>query len=101
MSVTFKPDKFNVVVLSKWTSNSGRWILFLGTHYNGKELCYDFGQFSTVTGVCQRLHFPNNKTGATIEYDNFKKSLARIKEGGERDEKPKYRIFGPNGDPVS
>lgn len=101
MSVSFKPDKFNIVVLSRWQSNSGRWIIFFGTHYNGKELCYDVGQFRTTDGVCQRIHCKNDKPGAMIQYDEIKKALSKIKEGGERDEKPQYRIFGPNGGPVN
>ena len=100
-SAAFRPDKFNVAVTSKWTSNSGRWIVFLGMHYDGKSSCWDCGQFSTITGECQRVHFPDNKPGAMIFYDELKKNLAKIKQGGERDERPQYRVLGPNGKSVS
>lgn len=99
MPIAFKPDKFNVAVTSKWTSNSGRWIVFLGIHYDGTASCWDVGQFNTTYGVCQRLHFKDNKTGALIQYDELKEALSKIKQGHESDERPPMRIFGP-GDPA-
>lgn len=95
MPIQFKPDKYNVIVTHRYTSQTGRWIIFLGTHYDGHLQCWDVGQFQTLTGACQRIHFKENKTGATIEYDELKEKLQGLKPHEEPTDK--FHIFGPDG----
>lgn len=97
MSVVFQPDKYNVQVTHKATSTTGRWIIFLGQHYDGTSFCWDVGFFQTISGAVQRLHFKENKTGATIQYDESKAFLTRPFDEGRKEPEPKYHIFGPDG----
>jgi len=100
MPITFQPDKYNVQVIHRWTSNTGRWIVFLGQHYDGNSFCWDVGAFQTTTGACQRFHFKENKTGATIEYDNIKEQFKKIKGHTDEDE-DRYTVLGPDGRPTN
>jgi predicted Fe-S protein YdhL (DUF1289 family) len=100
LSVAFKPDRYGVVVTNKWTSNSGRWVVFLGQHYDGKTYCHDVGCFRTTDGVVQRLHFKEDKTMALIQYDETRARLKEIKERHESDEKEIHHILGPSGKPA-
>jgi hypothetical protein len=97
MGVLFQPDKYNVQVIHKWTSNSGRWIIFYGVHYDGTQQCYDVGMFQTRTGATQRLHFKDNKPGAMITYDEVKDKLKRLKGDREAEERTQLHILGPDG----
>src|ERR1700746_949247 len=94
MSVAFKPDRYGVQVIHKWTSNSGRWIVFLGTHWQGKFQCWDAGFFNTRHGACQRTHC-KTKEEAMIVYDTARTDLAKIKQHAEPEER--YTILGPDG----
>lgn len=95
MAVLFQPDRYGVQVIHRWKSQTGRWILFLGVHYNGTERCWDVGAFRTHMGACQRLHFKSDKVGAEIKYDEIKDKLKKLKEHTE-DDKENYQIFGPD-----
>lgn len=96
MAVSFKPDRYGVQVISKWTSNSGRWILALGTHWRGKFQCWDLVCFNTTHGACQRLHV-NTKEEAMVLYDTTKEKLSKLKPHDEPANR--YQIFGPDGRP--
>lgn len=95
MSVLFQPDRYGVQVISKYTSQTGRWIIFLGAHYNGTERCWDVGTYRTHMGACQRLHFKSDKVGAEIKYDEIKEHLKALKQHEEPEER--FQIFGPDG----
>jgi hypothetical protein len=97
MSVAFKPDKYDVVVTNKYTSLSGRWISFLGTHWDGRDQCWDVGFFQTTSGAVQRLHFKSNKTGAVIQYDEARAFLTDKRRNRESEaSEDRYHIFGPS-----
>ena len=94
MSVAFKPDRYGVQVINKWTSNSGRWVVFYGTHWVGKRQCWDVGFFNNTHGAVQRLHV-NTKEEAIALYDTTKEKLGKIKQHDEPPER--WAIFGPDG----
>ena len=101
MPISFQPSRFGIVVISKWTSASGRWIIFYGTHFSDKGICYDVGQFNTQHGATQRLHFSDNKTGAIVAYDEIKAELTKLgkrqAEGRGTEPAERFQIFGPDG----
>jgi hypothetical protein len=101
MPIAFKADRYGVQVVHKWTSPSGRWTLFLGTHFDGTHQCWDMGAFQNPTGACQRLHFKDNKTGATIEFDKAKEELTKVYKRRPPEERDKFHILGPDGKPTN
>jgi hypothetical protein len=99
MPVSFQPSKYGVTVLSKYTSQSGKWIVFLGSHYDGKTQCWDVGYFNILNGQTMRHHW--NKLGqdkdrqeAMLAFEEVKDKLSKLTHPG--DDKDEYTIIKPN-----
>lgn len=98
MAVTFRPDRFGVQVVHRYTSQTGRWILFLGVHYNGVHQCWDVGAYRTHMGACQRLHF-KDKAEAMFKYDEAREKLKQLKQHEEPADH--VHVLGPDSDKPS
>ena len=90
----FQPDRYNCQVLHKSESVSGKYIIFLGQHFDGKATCFDLGVFNKWTGATTRVHFHDNKPAAMIEFEQFRDRM-RTPSHTEEEERDKMYIIDP------
>lgn len=85
-----------MVILARAVSTTGKYYIFLGTHYNGLTQCYDVGSLNKVTGEIVRRHY-KQKDEAYAYWQEFRTDMTAPRQGGEDEEKDKLHIFGPSG----
>lgn len=90
----FKEDKLNLVILDKFTSTSGKYLCFLGEHFNGTERCIDVGVFNNFKRELIRRHY-QLEWEAKEFYEHFKEDMRGSGEY-ESDEPSGFESFSPN-----
>lgn len=91
--IEFKPDKIGVTIIEKSTSTSGKYTIFLGEHFNGKEQCYDVGSLNLLNGELTRRHY-TQKWEAQDFWETFKSEMRQRGEY-ESDEPSGLTIIPP------
>lgn len=90
----FKEDKINILIEDKFTSSSGKYLGFLGQHYNGVETCFDFGCVNLQTGEITKRHY-KLEWECKEAYEQFKEDM-RGTGTYEDDEPSGFTIIKPS-----
>lgn len=100
-----KPDHFGIVLLTKpMVSGTGRYVFFMGQHYDGSDLCFDVGVcYMHVKGhPVVRRHYkmkdnPKAKEEAMAYWTELRLRIAEIDTiTEEADEPTGLSIIRPN-----
>ena len=104
-SPTIRPDKFGIILLaSPKASPTGRYVFFVGRHFDGKDTCYDIGACNmTIPGhPVVRRHYstaynPKAKEEAMAYWTELTNLLNEIETmEDESSERSRLLIFEPN-----
>lgn len=68
--------KPNVTILERSTSWSGKYFIFLGSHYHHGSICWVFGGQSRVTGITTMRHYNSKETTALADNPEALKAYA-------------------------
>jgi hypothetical protein len=90
-------DRFGIVLLAKpITSPSGRIVFFLGSHYDGKQTCFDVGAAKMAQRpieVIRRHHY--TKEDALVTWSKVQEDLKRIEEMPNEREGESFIVHEP------
>lgn len=100
MLVKVLEDQVKMIILARAVSTTGKYYIFLGTHFNGKIQCYDIGSLNKVTGEIVRRHY-KQKDEAYAYWQEFRTEMTSPRQGGEDEEKDKFTIYGPSNKPIN
>lgn len=88
--VSIKEDCFDLILLAPpKVSPTGRFVFFLGTHYNGKQTCYDVGVVCMhLKGkpTTRRHHY--TKEEALVTWSEVTTKLSDIESMKEENDEP-------------
>jgi hypothetical protein len=93
------PDNFNMTLLAKpKVSPTGKWVFFLGTHYDGIHSCYDVGACAIQSpGKPTTRRHHHNKEEALVTWSQTLERLTEIENTPEEsDDRERLIIVKPN-----